>query len=186
MDFTTNKRKVSEDNNSLVQEVDQVRKKQKVQEAHFADIDREVSLLKIQIREEKKLDASSQSLKKEIDQLRSQVVQVEAKLTVKMEKSAPASPMVSTPKSKCQEFNLPPTPSSCKWSGKSMQEDQNEAMVIFLNRASIKEIATRSGFGLKTAQLIKAHRERHGKFTSLMQIKNIPGMSQNYFNKVTF
>ena len=91
MDFATNKRKVSEDHNSLVQEVDQVRKKQKVQEAHFADIDREVNLLKIQIREEKKLDASCHSLKKEIDQLRSQVVQVEAKLTVKMEQSAPAS-----------------------------------------------------------------------------------------------
>ena len=50
-----------------------------------------MNLFKIQIREEKKLDASCQSLKKKIDQLRSQVVQVEAKLTVKMEQSAPAS-----------------------------------------------------------------------------------------------
>ena len=89
VDFTTNKQKVNEDHNSLLQEVDQVQKKQKVQEAHFADIDREVNLLKIQIREEKKLDISSKSLKKEIDQLRSQIVQVEAKLTVKMEQSAP-------------------------------------------------------------------------------------------------
>ena len=44
VDFTTNKQKVNEDHNSLLQEVDQVRKKQKVQEAHFADIDREVNL----------------------------------------------------------------------------------------------------------------------------------------------
>ena len=78
VDFTTNKQKVNEDHNSLLQEVDQVRKKQKVQEAHFADIDREVNLLKIQIREDMKLDVSSKSLKKEIDQLRSQIVQVKA------------------------------------------------------------------------------------------------------------
>jgi uncharacterized protein YdcH (DUF465 family) len=52
--------------------------KQKVQEAHFADIDRQVNLLKNQIWEEKKWDISSQSLKKEIDQLRSQIVQVKA------------------------------------------------------------------------------------------------------------
>ena len=79
VDLATNKQKVNEDHNSLVQEVDQVWKKQKVQEAHFADIDRQVNLLKIQIWEEKKLDISSQSLKKEIDQLRSQNVQVESK-----------------------------------------------------------------------------------------------------------
>ena len=174
----------SEDHNSLVQEVDQVRKKQKVHEAHIADIDREVSLLKIQIREEKKEDAISQSLKKDIDQLRSQIVQVEAKLTVKMEQSAPASPMVSTPK--CLQFYSPPTPSSCKESGKSMQEDQNEAMVIFLNRASIKEIATLPAIGLKTAQLIHNQRQMRGKFTSLMQIRNVPGISQTVFNKVRF
>ena len=143
-----------------------------------------MNLLKIQIQEEKKLDASCQSLKKKIDQLRSQVVQVEAKLTVKMEKSAPASPMVSTPK--CPGFYSPPTPSSCKGSGKSMQEDQNEAMVIFLNRASIKEIATLPAIGPKTAQLIHNQREMRGKFTSLMQIRNVPGISQSVFNKVTF
>lgn len=182
MDFATNQQKFSEDHNSLVQEVDQVRKKQKVHEAHFADIDREVSLLKIQIREEKKEDASSQSLKKDIDQLRSQIVQVEAKLTVKMEQSAPASPiMVSTPK--CPQFYSPPTPSSCKGSGKSMQDDQNEAMVIFLNRASIKEIATLPAIGHKTAQLIHNQREMRGKFTCLMQIRNVPGISQTVFNK---
>lgn len=181
MDFTTNKQKFSEDHNSLVQEVDQVRKKQRVHEARFADIDREVSLLKIQMREEKKEDASSQSLKKDIDQLRSQIVQVEAKLTVKMEQSAPASPMVSTPK--CLQFYSPPTPSSCKVSGKSMQEDQNEAMVIFLNRASIKEIATLPAIGLKTAQLIHNQRQMRGKFTSLMQIRNVPGINQSVFNK---
>jgi len=180
-DFAANKQKFSEDHNSLVQEVDQVRKKQRVHEARFADIDREVSLLKIQIREEKKEDASSQSLKKDIEQLRSQIVQVEAKLTVKMEQSAPVSPMVSTPK--CPQFYSPPTPSSCKGSGKSMQDDQNEAMVIFLNRASIKEIATLPAIGQKTAQLIHNQREMRGKFTSLMQIRNVPGISQTVFNK---
>ena len=39
----------------------------------FADIEREVSLLKIQIREAKKDDVGSQSLKKRIKQLRSQI-----------------------------------------------------------------------------------------------------------------
>ena len=45
VDLATNKQKDNEDHNSLVQEVDQVWKKQKVQEAHFADIDRQVNLL---------------------------------------------------------------------------------------------------------------------------------------------
>ena len=63
VDFAT-KQKVNEDHNSLIKEVDKVWQKKKVQEAHFPDIDREVNLLKIQIQEEKKLDISSQSLKK--------------------------------------------------------------------------------------------------------------------------
>ena len=67
-----------------------------------------------------------------------------------------------------------------------MQDDQNEAMVIFLNRASIKEIATLPAIGHKTAQLIYNQREMRGKFTSLMQIRNVPGISQTVFNKVRF
>lgn len=181
IDFASNKRKHTEDHNSIVQEIDQVRKKQRVHEAHFADIEREVSLLKIQFGEAKKDDAGSQSLKKEIEQLKSQIVQVEARLTVKMEQPAPVSPMLGTNKS--PQFFSPPTPSSCKGSGKSMQEDQNEAMVIFLNRASVKEIATLPAIGHKTAQLIYNHREMRGKFTCLMQIKNVPGISQNVFSK---
>ena len=174
VDFAT-KQKVNEDHNSLIKEVDKVWQKKKVQEAHFPDIDREVNLLKIQIREEKKVDASSQSLKKEIDQLRSQIVQLEAKLAVKMEQSAPALPMIST--TKCSKFYSPPAPSSCKGSGKLMQEDRNKAMVIFLNQATLP------GISPKSAQLIHSQREMRGKFTSLMQIKNIPGISQSYFNK---
>lgn len=177
VEFASLKRKYSDDHNSLGQDIDKVRKKQKVHEARFADLEREVSLLKIQLQEAKKEDA----LKKEIDQLRGQIVQVEARLTVKLEQPAPASPMLSTPK--CPKFFTPPTPSSCKGSGKSMQDDQNEAMVIFLNRASVKEIATLPAIGYKTAQLIYNHREMRGKFTSLMQIRNVPGINQTVFNK---
>ena len=65
-----------------------------------------------------------------------------------------------------------------------MQDDQNEAMVIFLNRASVKEIATLPAIGYKTAQLIYNHREMRGKYTSLMQIRNVPGINQTVFNKV--
>ena len=54
-------------------------KKQTVHKACFADIEREVSLLKIQIREAKKDDVGSQSLKKRIMQLRSQIVQLETR-----------------------------------------------------------------------------------------------------------
>ena len=72
----------------------------------LTDIDWEVSLLKIQIREEKKEDATCQSLKKDIDQLRNQIGQVEAKLTVKMEQSAPALSLVSI--LKLPQFYLPP------------------------------------------------------------------------------
>ena len=64
-----------------------------------------------------------------------------------------------------------------------MQDDQNEAMVIFLNRATIKEIATLPAIGYKTDQLIYNHREMQGKFTSLMQIRNVHGINQTVFNK---
>ena len=63
-------------------------------------------LLKIQILVEKKEDAVSQSLKKDIDYMGSQIVQVEAKLTVKMEQSAPALSLVSI--LKLPQFYLPP------------------------------------------------------------------------------
>jgi len=181
IDVSNSKRKFVEDHNTLGLELGQVRKKQKVHEAQFADIEREVILMKNQIRETKE-NAPIQGLKNEIIQLRTQIEQVEARLTVKVEKSVPASP-VFTPKCPQPQFFSPPTPSSCKGSGKTMQEDQNEAMVIFLNRANIKEIATLPAIGNKTAQLIHNHREMRGKFTSLMQIRNIPGINQTVFNK---
>lgn len=59
VDFASNKWKYTEDHNSIIQEIDQVQKKQRVHEAHFADIEREVSLLKIRIGEAKKEDSSS-------------------------------------------------------------------------------------------------------------------------------
>jgi len=89
IDLTSNKEKYTVDPNSIIQEIDQVQKKQTVHKARFADIEREVSLLKIQIREAKEDDVGSQSLKKRIKQLRSQIVQVETRLTVKMQQLNP-------------------------------------------------------------------------------------------------
>ena len=60
---------------------------------------------------------------------------MEAKLTVKMEQLTPALPLVSIPK--CLQFYLPP--SLCKGSGKLMQDNQKEAMVIFLSQVSIEK-----------------------------------------------
>ena len=177
IEFASLKRKYSEDDNSLGQDIEKVRKKQRVHEARFADLEREVSLLKVELQKAKNKDASSQ---KEIKQLRGQIVQVETRPTVKLEPPAPASPMLSTP----EVFTPPTTPSSCQGSGKSMQDDRNEAMVIFLNRASVKQIETRKEIGSKTAQLIYNHREKWGKFTCLMQIRNIPGINKTVFNKV--
>ena len=113
--------------------------------------------------------------------LRGQIIKFEARLTIKLEQLASASSMLSTPK--CLKFFTLSTPSSCKGSGKPMQDDQNEAMVIFLNRATIKEIATLPSIGYKTDQLIYNHREMQGKFTSLTQIRNIHGINQTVFNK---
>ena len=48
----------------------------KLYESCLADIEREVRLLKIQLQEAKKEYASSQSLKKKINQVRGQIVQV--------------------------------------------------------------------------------------------------------------
>ena len=99
IDLTSNKGKYTVDHYSIIQEIDQVQKKQTVHKARFTDIEREVSLLKIQIREAKKDDVCVQSLKKRIKQLRSQIVQVETRLTVKMEQLNPVSPVLVTKKS---------------------------------------------------------------------------------------
>ena len=64
IDLTSKKGKYTVDHNSIVQEIDQVQKKQRVHKAHLADIQREESLLKIQIREAKRDDVGSQILKK--------------------------------------------------------------------------------------------------------------------------
>ena len=66
IDLTSNKGNYTVDHYSIIQEIDQVQKKQTVHKARFADIEREVSLLKIQIREAKKDDVGSQTLKKRI------------------------------------------------------------------------------------------------------------------------
>ena len=60
----------------LGQDIDKVCKKMKLYESCLADIEREVRLLKIQLQEAKKEYASSQSLKKKINQVRGQIVQV--------------------------------------------------------------------------------------------------------------
>ena len=111
IDLTSNKGNYTVDHYSIIQEIDQVQKKQTVHKACFTDIEREVSLLKIQIREAKK-DVGSQSLKKRIMQLRSQIVQVETRLTVKMEQLNPVSPVLVTKKSTM--FVSLPNPLSCK------------------------------------------------------------------------
>ena len=129
--------------------------------------------MKTQLNERKKEDASGQNVRKEVDQLKTRILQVEARLTVKEEQQQ--APVHSPPRP--PQYFSPITPSSCKGSGKSRQEEQNEAMVIYLNRASVKDIATLPAIGNKTAQLIYNQREMKGKFSSLMQIKNIPGIS---------
>ena len=129
--------------------------------------------------ERKKEDASGQNVRKEVDQLKTRILQVEARLTFKEEQQQ--APVHSPPRP--PQYFSPPTPSSCKGSGKSRQEEQNEAMVIYLNRASVKDIATLPAIGNKTAQLIYNQREMKGKFSSLMQIKNIPGIIPSVFNK---
>ena len=112
IDLTSKKGKYTVDHNSIVQEIDQVQKKQRVHKAHLADIEREESLLKIQIREAKKDDVCVQSLKKRIKQVRSQIVQVETRLTVKMERLNLVSPLLVTKKSTM--FVSLPNPLSCK------------------------------------------------------------------------
>ena len=112
IDLTSNKGNYTVDHYSIIQEIDQVQKKQTVHKARFADIEREESLLKIQIREAKKDDVCVQSLKKRIKQLRSQIVQVETRLTVKMEQLNPVSPVLVTKKSTM--FVSLPNPLSCK------------------------------------------------------------------------
>ena len=135
IDLTSNKGNYTVDHYSIIQEIDQVQKKQTVHKAHFADIESEVSLLKIQIRVSKKDDVCVQSLKKRIKQLRSQIVQVETRLTVKMEQLNPVSPLLVTKKSTM--FVSLPTPLSCKFHAGRPKKGHCDLLFLLKNQLNL-------------------------------------------------
>lgn len=55
---------------------------------------------------------------------------------------------------------------------------------ISLNKASLSELQTISGIGLKKAQDIIAFREEHGRFKQLDELKQISGIGDKTFEKI--
>lgn len=54
-----------------------------------------------------------------------------------------------------------------------------------LNLATVKELASIKGIGLKKAQAIVTYREANGDFESLEQIKNVKGLGNKLLQKLT-
>src|SRR5699024_12849468 len=55
---------------------------------------------------------------------------------------------------------------------------------ININTASIAELTTLNGIGEKKAQAILTYREEQGLFTTLEEIKNIPGIGDKTFENL--
>lgn len=55
---------------------------------------------------------------------------------------------------------------------------------VNLNKASLSELQTISGIGLKKAQDIIAFREEHGRFKQLDELKQISGIGDKTFEKI--
>ena len=55
---------------------------------------------------------------------------------------------------------------------------------VNINTASIAELTTLNGIGEKKAQAILTYREEQGLFTTLEEIKNIPGIGEKTFENL--
>merc|ERR1719219_2852541 len=64
------------------------------------------------------------------------------------------------------------------------QEKHNRTILDVLNIGNVKLLAGLPAVGPKTAFLIHQHRELHGVYESFEQLKNIPGISKNFFGKI--
>jgi len=63
------------------------------------------------------------------------------------------------------------------------QDDHNKSLLRLLNSANLKMLQSLPTVGPKTAYLIHSHRELHNGFDSFEDLKNVPGLQKNFFDK---
>ena len=80
--------------------------------------------------------------------------------------------------------NVSVNSSSSESSKASNEEDIKTNDLININTASATELTTLSGIGESKANNIIAYREEHGYFTSIEDIKNVSGISDNIYAKI--
>ena len=68
--------------------------------------------------------------------------------------------------------------------GNSQQTDKGENKKININTASKEELMTLPGIGESKALAIIAYRKELGRFTSVEDIKEIPGIKDAVFSKI--
>lgn len=61
---------------------------------------------------------------------------------------------------------------------------QSTVQLVNINTASVNELMTLNGIGESTARDIISYREEHGKFQSIEDIMNVPGIKDAKFNKI--
>lgn len=64
------------------------------------------------------------------------------------------------------------------------EKEENKEKEININKANSKELQELSGVGESTAESIIKYREENGKFNSIEEIMNVPGIGENKFENI--
>jgi len=65
----------------------------------------------------------------------------------------------------------------------SNQDDHNKSLLRLLNTANLKMLQSLPTVGPKTAYLIHSHRELHNGFKDFNELKTVPGLQKNFFDR---
>merc|ERR1719381_130931 len=63
------------------------------------------------------------------------------------------------------------------------QDDHNKSLLRLLNSANLKMLQSLPTVGPKTAYLIHSHRELHNGFKDYNELKTVPGLQKNFFDR---
>lgn len=68
----------------------------------------------------------------------------------------------------------------------SENSDNGDSALININTANAEELMSISGIGEAKAASILAYREKNGKFNSIEDLMNIPGIKEGLFNQISY
>ncbi|HEX3037128.1 MAG TPA: helix-hairpin-helix domain-containing protein [Thermodesulfobacteriota bacterium] len=63
-------------------------------------------------------------------------------------------------------------------------QDENGALQVNINTATVEELATLPGVGEATANKIVEYREQNGKFKTVEELMNVRGIGEKRFEKL--